>query len=144
MGEAENKELVFEYLAAFNDRDRDRLADLLAEDAVEHGVQGDIEGYQAIIDYLESHFEVFPDYTGSTEAIVADDDLVTVRYTAKGTHTGEYRGVEPTGHHASWTGISMYRVADGEIAEVWVEEDRLALLEQLEIVDTSDPAHLRL
>jgi steroid delta-isomerase-like uncharacterized protein len=142
--ESENKELVRRYLAAFNDRDRETLDRLLAEDAVEHGVHEQIEGAAAIIDFLAGHFEAFPDYSGSMEAVVAEDDLVTVRYTARGTHTGEYKGLEPTGHQAEWTGISIYRVADGEIAEIWVEEDRLGLLEQLELVDRPAHAHLRL
>lgn len=136
--------LVNDYLAAFNDRDHETLHELLAADAVEHGVHEEIEGAEAIVEYLEGHFEAFPDYTGSTEAVVAQDDLVTVRYTARGTHTGEYKGVDPTGHQAEWTGISIYRVGDGEIVEVWVEEDRLGLLEQLELVDRPAHAHLRL
>ncbi|PSQ14735.1 DUF4440 domain-containing protein, partial [Halobacteriales archaeon QS_7_68_65] len=63
------------------------------------------------------------------------------RYTVRGTHTGEYRDIEPTGHTAKWTGLAIYRVEDDEIAEIWLEEDRLGLLEQLEVVDP--PAHLR-
>lgn len=138
------RQLVRAYLGAFNDRDRETLTELLAEDAVEHGVHQPLRGASAIVDFLEGHFEAFPDYTGSTEAIVAEDDLVTVRYTASGTHSGAYKGVEPTGHRAEWTGISIYRVEDGEIAEVWVEEDRLGLLEQLELIDSEARAHLRL
>lgn len=140
----DNEALVRQYLAAFNDRDRETLLDLLADDAVEHGVHEDISGADAIVEFLDGHFEAFPDYSGTTEATVADGDLVTVRYTARGTHTGEYKGLEPTGHQAEWTGISIYRVEDGEIAEVWVEEDRLGLLEQLELVDRPPHAHLRL
>ena len=141
---ADNRALVRRYLAAFNDRDREALEELLAEDAVEHGVHEELRGYEAIVDFLEGHFEVFPDYSGTTEAVVAEDDLVTVRYTARGTHTGEYRGLEPTGHEARWSGIAIYRVEDGRIAEVWLEEDRLGLLEQLELVDRPPHAHLRI
>lgn len=138
------KAVVSEYLAAFNDRDHERLADLLAEDAIEHGIHDDLRGHDEIVGYLERHFEVFPDYTGRGEAIVSEDDLVAVRYSASGTHTGEYRDVEPTGLAATWTGMAMYRVSDGEIAEIWIEEDRLGLLEQLELVDATEPAHLRI
>lgn len=139
-----NQDLVRRYLAAFNDRDRDTLSEILAEDALEHGVHEQLHGYEAIVDFLDGHFEAFPDYSGTTDAVVAQDDLVTVRYTAKGTHTGEYRGLDPTGHQAEWTGIAIYRVEDGEIAEIWLEEDRLGLLEQLELVDTPPHAHLRI
>ena len=101
-----------------------------------------MRGVADILQFQRSHFDVFPDYAGTTDAVVAQDDLVAVRYTVSGTHSGEYRDVEPTGHTVEWTGMSMYRVEDGEIAEIWLEEDRLGLLERLEVVDP--PAHLRL
>lgn len=138
----ENQQLVQEYLQAFNDRDHDRLSDLLAADVVEHGVHETLRGPEAVIDFLESYFETFPDYTGSTEAMVAEGDAVVVRYSARGTHSDEYQDVSPSGQTAEWSGMSMYRVEDGRIAEIWLEEDRLGLLEQLEAVDP--PAHLRL
>ncbi len=138
----DHEAIVRRYLNAFNDRDRETLRALLAADVVEHGVHEELHGPDAVVDYLDAHFETFPDYTGETEAMAAKDDLVTVRYRVSGTHTGEYRDVEATGHTAEWTGIAIYRIADGEIAEIWIEEDRLGLLEQLEMVDP--PAHLRL
>jgi steroid delta-isomerase-like uncharacterized protein len=142
MAPDQHTELVRQYLDAFNDRDRERLAGLLAEDVVEHGIHEELHGPEAVVEFLDAHFEAFPDYSGSAGAIVADGDLVAVRYTVEGTHTGEYQGVEPTGHRVEWTGIAMYRVEDDRIAEIWIEEDRLGLLEQLEVVDR--PAHLRL
>ena len=141
---SENRALVRRYLRAFNDRDRETLADLLADDAVEHGIHEELHGAEAIVEFLDGHFEAFPDYSGTTEALLADDDHVTVRYTARGTHTGEYRGVEPTGQAAEWTGMAMYRIEGDEIAEVWLEENRLGLLEQLELVVPPPQAHLRL
>jgi steroid delta-isomerase-like uncharacterized protein len=140
--EHSNVDLVRDYLSAFNDRDRDRMTELLADDVVEHGVHEELHGHEEILEFLDAHFETFPDYAGETEEMVADGDTVVVRYSVSGTHTGEYRGVEPTGHRAEWTGIGMYRVAEGRIAEIWLEENRLSLLEQLEVVDP--PAHLRL
>ena len=137
-----NTELVRQYLAAFNDRDRETLSELLAEDVVEHGIHDELHGVDELLEKLESHFEPFPDYSGTTETMVTEGDLVAVRYTVGGTHTGKYRDVEPTGHVAEWTGMALYRIEDGEIAEVWLEEDRLELLEQLEVVDP--PAHLRI
>jgi len=137
-----NKDLVRRYLDAFNDRDSETLAELLADDVVEHGIHSTLRGVDEILEFQRAHFDVFPDYSGVTESVVSEDDLVTVRYTVSGTHSGEYRDVEPTGHTVEWTGMSMYRVEDGRIAEIWLEEDRLGLLERLEVVDP--PAHLRL
>ena len=137
-----NTELVRRYLDAFNERDEDTLSEVLAEDVVEHGAYEELHGPEEILKFLDAHFETFPDYSGTTDAVLAEDDTVAVRYTVNGTHTGEYRDVEPTGHTAEWTGLAIYRVEDDEIAEIWLEEDRLGLLEQLEVVDP--PAHLRI
>jgi steroid delta-isomerase-like uncharacterized protein len=142
MSTESNRELVSRYLQAFNDRDRDTLAEVLAEDVVEHGVSDELHGVEEIMGFLDAHFEIFPDYTGTTEATVAEDDTVVVRYTVSGTHTGEYQGIEPTGHTVEWSGVGIYRIEDEEIAEIWLEEDRLGLLEGLEVVER--PAHLRI
>jgi predicted ester cyclase len=74
--------------------------------------------------------------------MVVEDDTVVVRYSVNGTHEGEYLGVEPTGQTAEWTGMAMYRIEDEQIAEIWLEEDRLGLLEQLDVAHP--PAHLRI
>ena len=134
-------DIVRDYLKAFNEQDRDTMTELLADDVVEHGIHEELHGVDEILDFLDAHFATFPDYSGSTEAVVSEDDTVTVRYSVSGTHSGEYRDIEPTGHTVEWTGIAMYRTEGGEIAEIWLEEDRLGLLEQLEMVDP--PAHLR-
>lgn len=136
-----HKELVREYLNAFNERDREAMADLLAEDVVEHGRGRPLHGVDEILDVLDAHFEAFPDYTGTTEEMIAEDETVAIRYTVSGTHTGEFHGVEPTGHKTEWSGMAFYRIADGNIAEIWIREDHLGLLDQLDVVE--QPAYLR-
>lgn len=140
--EEANKELVRQYLDAFNRRDRDALTELLADDVVEHGLSEELQGPDEILQFLDAHFQLFPDYSGTTGSIVAEGDTVVVRYTVSGTHTGGFRDIDPTGHKVEWTGMVMYRIDDGEIAEIWLEEDRLGLMEQLELLD--QPAHLRI
>jgi steroid delta-isomerase-like uncharacterized protein len=138
----DNKQLVRRYLKAFNEQDREALSALLADDVVEHGTHEELHGPEEIFEFLDAHFETFPDYAGTTDAMIAEGDTVAVRYTVRGTHTGAYMDVEPTGHTVEWTGQGMYRIEDGEIAEIWLEADRLGLLRQLELVDP--PAHLRI
>lgn len=140
----EPRDTVRNYLRAFNDRNHDAIEEYVSEDAIQHGVHAELHGHDQISDYLDRHFTAFPDYTGETEEIVVGDEIVAIRYRAQGTHTGEYKDVDPTGLTAEWTGMAMYRVKNGKINEIWLEEDRLGLLEQLEMVDKSEPAHLRL
>lgn len=131
----DNEDLVRQYLNAFNDRDRDALSDLLADDVVHHGAPEEITDFDEFVEYLDANFDAFSDYSGTTDDLIAGDEAVTVRYRVRGTHEGEYRGIEPTGEDVEWTGIAIYRIEDDEIAEVWLEEDRLGLLRQLGVVD---------
>lgn len=67
----------------------------------------------------------------TADQIVAEDDVVVVRWTARGRHTGHLLGLPPTGHETVTTGIDMLRVADGQIVEGWVSWDTLGLVAQL-------------
>ncbi|WP_206662542.1 ester cyclase [Halorubrum sp. BOL3-1] len=116
--ELPDRELVRDCLTAFNEQDRDLMTELLAAEVIEHGIRDEHRGVEEILESLDAHFETFPDYGGTTEAIVAEDDLVTVRHSATETHTRHYRDIEPTGHTVEWGGIAIYRVEDGEIAEI--------------------------
>lgn len=61
----------------------------------------------------------------------AEDDMVAVRWTARGRHNGQIPGLPPTGRETVTTGIDMLRIAGGKIVEGWVSWDTLSLLEQL-------------
>src|SRR5829696_6266185 len=82
----------------------------------------------------------FPDVQHTIEAVITDDDLVVIRYRATGTHAGEFQGYAPTGKRVSWTGINIYRVECGRIAEIWSEVDALGRIAQLAGSETATPA----
>jgi predicted ester cyclase len=73
----------------------------------------------------------FSEIRVTADQIVAEDDMVVVRWTAHGRHTGHLLGLPPTGRETVITGIDMLRVAGGKIAEGWVSWDTLGLVEQL-------------
>jgi steroid delta-isomerase-like uncharacterized protein len=73
----------------------------------------------------------FPDYQVTVEDQFAADDKVVTRWTAQGTHQGEFQGIPPTGKQVTVTGITISRHADGKIVESWFEWDALDLMEQL-------------
>ena len=73
----------------------------------------------------------FPDLTWKIDFILADGDLVAGRWTATGTHRGPWAGVEPTGRAMRFSGINVFRFADGKVVEIWNHRDDLGLFEQL-------------
>lgn len=84
-------------------------------------------------------FEAFPDLHVTVEDMVAEGDKVVFRATNSGTHKGEFVGIAPTGKHAAWTEISIWRIEGGMIAEVWTEVDKLGNMQRLG--DISLPGH---
>ena len=83
----------------------------------------------------------FPDLHFIVEFQVAEGDLVVSRATARGTHTGEYRGltykgIPPTGKQVMWTETQIYRLANGKIVEQWSNEDDLGRLQQVGAIPT--------
>jgi len=105
------------------------LDDLLAPDAAQDSATfADNPGPPAVLGALLTGF---PDVRHTVEAIITEGDVVVIRYRASGTHAGEFQGYAPTGKSVSWTGINIYRIECGRIAEVWSEVDALGRIVQL-------------
>jgi len=68
------------------------------------------------------------------EDMMADGDRVTCRFTARGVHRGEFMGLPPTGKPIEMTGIEIFRLRDGRIAELWGEANLMGLMHQLGIL----------
>jgi steroid delta-isomerase-like uncharacterized protein len=74
----------------------------------------------------------FPDLERTIEDLfAAEGDKVVLRWTARGTHEGDFNGLPPTGVTATSSGITIFRVEDGRIVEEWAESDMLGLLQQV-------------
>ncbi len=73
----------------------------------------------------------FPDLNVSVDLIIAEGDLVSVRWTARGTNTGSGNGLPATGKRVEVNGTTIFRFVDGAIAEEWTAGNSLSLLRQL-------------
>lgn len=82
--------------------------------------------------WLDEQWNAFPDLTLTDLHSVACGDIVAVRWTARGMSKGHFMGVTPTGDTVEFTGMSMYRIEDGSIAEIWDTRNTLGILRQLD------------
>ena len=73
----------------------------------------------------------FPDVVSTIEDLIAEGEKVAARWRARATHRGEYVGVPPTGREVEFTGISVYRIEGGKIAESWNSEYQFGLMRQI-------------
>jgi steroid delta-isomerase-like uncharacterized protein len=128
----ENETLVVRFFDEFCNGGREEVADeIIAGDYVSHGpqappakgpagVKSRVSVYQ---DSLDGHWQV--------QEIFSAGDRVVARWIGSGTHKGELMGIAPTGKPISVEAISVFRIADGKIAEEWTVWDALGLLQQV-------------
>ena len=107
------------------------LADqLYARDFVNHGVRHDasLEEDQGA---LKGWHQAFSDVVVEPRKLIAEGDLVTVYWVARGTNTGTGNGLPATGKKVELAGITIWRIADGKIKEEWSAFDQLSMMRQL-------------
>jgi predicted ester cyclase len=79
--------------------------------------------------------EGFPDIRVEVEEVVARDNKVLVRWkTTRQTHTGEYRGLPPTGKEVRVTALQLFTLENERIVEFWLEMDQLNAVRQMGVV----------
>jgi len=129
-----NKELVRQFAAATNRSEWDAFDELLTEDFARHSqATPDIqirsrEEFKAL---QESFLSSVPDQGIRLEMLVAEGDRVAAYAVYSGTQTGVMGNIPPTGKYFESKFISIFRIEDGRIAELWVEWDNVAILTQL-------------
>lgn len=122
-----NKDLVRElYAQAINGRDASACERLLAEDFTHNGERRGRDGQRAVV---EEFLEAFSPLRHEILLILAEDDLVAAGQRWSGTHAGEFAGHPATGRDVVFTSTAIFRIRDGEIAEV-TDQLGLAELEQ--------------
>ena len=84
--------------------------------------------------FYEHHQSVWGGWHFEIEEMIAEGDRVMVRWSSRGRHVGEVHGLPPTGKEVTNSGINIFRIADGRIAEVWDIFDRLWLWQQLGVL----------
>lgn len=88
-------------------------------------------GVDGVGRWLDQKWDAFDDLTVDPEIVVAHGEMVAVRWTARGISAGEFMGEAATGKPIAFSGVSMYRVEGGKIAEIWETRNTLGILMQL-------------
>ncbi len=114
----DDKVAVERFIASLNARDFGAAADWMTEDCVHRSL-------------VESLWSAFPDRLIRVHELVAAGGRVAVRLTWTGTHRDDFAGIAATGRSVEVNGISVFLLRDGLIAEQWIEQDILALHQQL-------------
>lgn len=129
-----NKGQIVRLLEAMNDGDAEMIKENLTDDFVRHDmvqVFSPALGKDGAGEFVEALHQSLPDLHVDIEDIFASGDRVVVREVNRGTHTGPFLGVQPTGRRIEFSGINIYRIENGRVAETWQHVDWHGALRQL-------------
>jgi Predicted ester cyclase len=80
--------------------------------------------------------EAFDVESVSDDDIVVSGDRIVIRWTMRARHVGPFLGATGTGRRVTVTGIDIFRMEGGRIAEFWGEFNLLDLAQQVGAVNT--------
>ena len=95
-----------------------------------------VDSPQALVSWIAQTRAVVPDLTFSVQVgPIVDADRIALRWRAEGSYAGGLPGAgAPAGTKVDFTGTDILRVADGRLAEYWLNSDTLLLLTQLQAI----------
>jgi len=119
----------------FPSGDVDRLAEVIAEDGIDHGARPDepqgLVGVQQTMLWLG---RVFSDQRWEIRQVVGEGDVVVVYCTLHGRHTGDLMGIPSTNREIAQDYVHILRFEDGKAVEHWGVRDDMALMQQLGVL----------
>jgi|SRR5215212_8166514 steroid delta-isomerase-like uncharacterized protein len=141
MSTEENKALVRRFVEEFWNGGNTAAADeLMAIDAAIHMPTGEVVDLDGLKSFAATWREAFPDWHSTFEELIAEGDGVAERWTGRGTHRGELRGIPPTGKRVEVPGSVSYRILGGKIVEFRGQLDMMGLMQQLGAVPDPEQA----
>lgn len=82
-------------------------------------------------EHVEEMLAAYGPFRLEIDELFGSGDRVYARWTQNGVHVGDVDGIAPTGRPVTQVTSCVYRVADGRIAEYWIQIDRWGLRAQL-------------
>ena len=123
-------ELVLAWFEMCRTGDESRLGELASETFVGHGPGGttDRAGFVA---WLRWYPTAFADQRTVVEDVIESADRVVVRYTTRSTYRGGFLDLPAHDQPVRETGIIVFRLGGGRVAETWFEGNDLELAREL-------------
>ena len=136
MSTQENKSIARRFIQIWGKGNLDMIEELAAPSvSVQYPVMPQvIRGSKTFRRVMEGFRSAFPDSDIHIEEEIAEDEKVVIRWTFSGTHQGSLLGIPATGKKVKWTGITIYRIVEGEVVEEKGEEDFLGFFRQIGLV----------
>jgi predicted ester cyclase len=135
MSTEDNKALVQRLIQLQVSGDLNTVDQILAPNWVDHYPPMPLpQGYEGFKHLTMAFRSAFPGMQIEIEDLLAEGDKVAARMHFRGTNSGSFQGMPPTGKAVDAIGTGIFRVVDGKVTDNWVNMDMLGLLQQLGVV----------
>ena len=132
MSQVNKDALLGAYGALWSRGDPEAIENHYTSDYVWHGPGGqEVRGHGELRQTMEAFRSALPDLSLENQHLVAEGDMVASRWTASGTHNGDFMGTAPTGKTVRMTLTIITRFVDGKLAEEWEDFDQYLMLQQI-------------
>lgn len=129
MSQEINKQIVLDYVDAFNRGDEETLRALFTEDALVYGVLG-WGGLAQVVPIWREIKAAFAIQL-QVESIIAEGEILAVRYIERGASVGSFRGGPVTGKAFEVVAMEWFNIKNGKIHRRWGARDNAAQMRQM-------------
>ncbi len=111
----------------------------IAPDIHLHDTIADLpNGLEGIKSQFTELWTAFPDIHAHVDLEIAEDPMLVIKVTQRGTHTGEFRGLEPSGNSFVYQEVHIVKVINDKAVEYWGVINSAHLMQQIGAI----PGHL--
>lgn len=128
----------------WNGRKLDTADEIFAPDCITHQltsgepVTSAPRDPETLKQHVRDWVNAFPDLQFTIQQTLASEDRVASHMTMRGTHSGTWMGVSPSGKQISIQMMVIHRFEGRKIVEDWVLVDSLGFFQQLGIVGSRE------
>jgi steroid delta-isomerase-like uncharacterized protein len=140
--EEQNKQVVRQYIEAFNLQDTETLGQLVSSTNQSFQFSGmhSTMDWNRTKQFFAVFWSAFPDISAKIKEMVAEGDKVAIRVINTGTHKGEFQGIPPTSKKVSFGGRDFLTLKDGKIVEQRAGVDMMELMQQIGAIPAASTA----
>ena len=117
-----------------NQRNLTIVDELFAPNYVRHDPHFPLRGREALKGFVTAMHTGFSALRFTIDDLIVEGNTIVKRFTLTCTHTGAFSGMPASGKRLTLTGLTLSRMAHGQILEEWESTDWLGWQQQLGII----------
>lgn len=129
------KDVVQQLLDGIDAHNSDVFDELISPDVTtgiyRSGTGDEVTAREGLKELWQEYWTAFPDLRGVSTELVREGNRVAIFRKEEGTHSGEFRGIEPTDNEITFEYSGYVDVEDGQVVHAYFHGDILNLLRQL-------------